>query len=62
MKLTLILFKNEVDSPFLTTIRKPLLTLRLLECCVSGVKKYRLGTSKCHDKPYSRYLSQNAAI
>ena len=31
------------------TIRKPLLALRLFDCCVSSVKKYRLGTSKCHD-------------
>ena len=26
-----------------------LLTLRLFDCCVSSVKKYGLGTSKCHD-------------
>ena len=38
-----------MDSPFLTTIREPLLELRLFDCCVSSVKKYRLGTSKCHD-------------
>ena len=40
---------NVSDSPFLTTMRKPMLTLRLFDCCVSSVKKYRLGTSKCHD-------------
>ena len=38
-----------VDSPFLATISEPLLALRLFDCCVSSVKKYRLGTSKCHD-------------
>ena len=38
-----------VDSQFLTTIRKSLLMLRLFDCCVSSVKKYRLGTWKCHD-------------
>ena len=37
-----------VDSPFLT-IREPLLALRLFDCCVSSVKKYRIGTLKCHD-------------
>ena len=26
-----------------------LFTLRLFNCCVSSVKKYRLGISKCHD-------------
>ena len=31
------------------TIRKPLLALYLIGCCVSSVKKYRLGTLKCHD-------------
>ena len=25
------------------------ITLRLFDCCVPSVKKYRLGTSKCHD-------------
>ena len=34
-----------VDSSFLATIREPLLALRPFDC----VKKYRLGTSKCHD-------------
>ena len=38
-----------MDSPFLATIREPLLALRLFDCCISSVKKYRLGTSKCHD-------------
>ena len=38
-----------VDSPFLTTISEPLLALRLFVCCVSSVKKYPLGTSRCHD-------------
>ena len=38
-----------VDSLFHATIRKPLFTLRLFDCCVPSVKKYRLGTSKCHD-------------
>ena len=38
-----------VDSRFLATIGKPLLALRLNDCCISSVKKYRLGTSKCHD-------------
>ena len=38
-----------MDSLFLATIRKLLLTFRLLDCCVLSVKKYRLGTSNCHD-------------
>ena len=38
-----------MESPFLATIRKPLFTLHLFDCCISSVKKYRLGTSKCHD-------------
>ena len=38
-----------MDSLFLATIRKPLLALRVFDFCVSSVKKYRLGTSKCHD-------------
>ena len=38
-----------VDSPFLATIREPLFALHLFDCYVSSVKKYRLGTSKCHD-------------
>ena len=50
MKLTLITFKDECEwTLFLATLRKPLLLLRLFDCCVSSVKKYRLGTSKCHD-------------
>ena len=51
MKLKPTMFKDEceLDSPFLTAIRKPLLTLLLFDCCVSSVKKYRLCTSKCHD-------------
>ena len=36
-------------TPFLATIRKPLFALRFFDCCVSNVKKYHLGTSKCHD-------------
>ena len=38
-----------MDLPFLATIRKPLLALLLFDCCVSSVKKYLLGTLKCHD-------------
>ena len=38
-----------VDSPFLATIRKPLLALRLFDCCIPSVKKHCLSTSKCHD-------------
>ena len=38
-----------VDIPFLATIPKPLFALRLFYCCVSSVKKYSLGTLKCHD-------------
>ena len=52
MKLTLTMFKDEYEYiylPFPTTVHKPLFTLRLLDCCVSSVKKYLLGTSKCHD-------------
>ena len=37
-----------VEPLFLATMRKPLFTLRLFDCCVPSVKKYRLGTSKCH--------------
>ena len=28
---------------------QPLLALHLFDCCLLSVKKYRLGTSKCHD-------------
>ena len=38
-----------VESLFLATIRKPLFTLRLFDYCLPSVKKYRLGTLKCHD-------------
>ena len=40
-----------VDSPFLATIREPLLALRPI-VALSSVKKYRLGTSKCHDHDF----------
>ena len=38
-----------MDSLFLATIHKPLFTYRLFDCCLSSIKKYRLGTSKCRD-------------
>ena len=57
MKLTPITFKDECE--FLATIRKPLLALRLLDCCVSSVKKYRLGTSKCNDHDIFTFNSQS---
>ena len=38
-----------VCSLFLATIREPLLALHIFNCCVSSVKKYRLGIWNCHD-------------
>ena len=38
-----------MESLLLPTIHKPLFSLRLFDCCVSSFKKYRLGTSRCHD-------------
>ena len=48
MTLTLFSFKDSCELT-LATIHKPLFALRLFFCCVSSVKKYRIGTSKCHD-------------
>ena len=43
MTLTLIMFKNVCEW---THNKK---TIVIFDCCVSSVKKYRRGTSKCND-------------
>ena len=50
MKWTVIMFQDECEwNRHFSFQYATLLALRLFNCCVSSVKKYRLGTSKWHD-------------
>ena len=67
MKLTLFSFEITercmlMDLPLLLTIRKPLFALHIFDCCKSSVKKYRLGTWKCHDDMNTSPANQIAAF
>ena len=49
MKLTLIALKGECEWTQCFLRQYANHCLLYVDCCVSSVKKYRLGTSKCHD-------------